>query len=172
MNDEEQFRQLVDRWEELHQQGRDPSVEKLCREQPQLADRLRKWVAMPQATDWLCQPLVSGDGPTVGFNEETKEQDAGPISVDDFLKNLADSRLLPMAETEALQITAHDGNALAAQLVEQGKLTAYQADCICRGKVTHLVLGDYLILDVLGNCCMTACGSSNVSVSSRVKPLT
>lgn len=151
MNDEEQFRQLVDRWEELHQQGRDPSVEKLCREQPQLADRLRKWVAMLQATDWLCQPLVSGDGPTVGFNGETKEQDAGPISVDDFLKNLADSRLLPMAETEVLQITAHDGNALAAQLVEQGKLTAYQADCICRGKVTHLVLGDYLILDVLGS---------------------
>ena len=153
MNDEEQFRQLVDRWEELHQQGRDPSVEELCSDQPQLADRLRKWVRMLQATDWLCQPLVSGDGPTVGFNGETRERaELGPVSVDDFLKNLADARLLPLAETDALRSTAaNDGNALAAQLVEQGKLTQYQADCVCRGKTTHLVLGDYLILDVLGS---------------------
>jgi serine/threonine protein kinase len=152
MNDEEQFRQLVDRWEDLHEQGQDASVEELCRDYPHLEDRLRKWVRLLRASDWLCKPMVDGNGPTERFDGATTNKDERPqqIPAADFLKNLADSGLVSPADIEGFS-SAVDGNALAAQFVEQGKLTQYQADCICRGKTKHLVLGEYVILDVLGS---------------------
>ena len=151
MNDEEQFRELVDRWDDLHEQGKDVSVEELCRDFPHLEDRLRKWVRLLRATDWLCKPLAAADGPTERFDEEiNKDEEVPHITAAEFLKNLAESKLLPSTEIEGLA-TATDGNALAAQLVQQAKLTQYQADCICRGKAEHLVLGEYTILDVLGS---------------------
>ena len=40
---DDQFRDLLDRWEELREQGQEPSVEELCRDAPHLAERLREW---------------------------------------------------------------------------------------------------------------------------------
>ena len=35
---DERFRDLLDRWEDLHEQGREPSIEELCRDAPHLAN--------------------------------------------------------------------------------------------------------------------------------------
>src|SRR6188474_627572 len=43
-----------------------------------------------------------------------------------------------------------DGEQLACELVKQKKLTAYQAKAIYQGKGKNLVLGNYRILDKLG----------------------
>ena len=149
MNDEEQFRELLDRWEELHEQGHDPSIEELCHDHPHLTDRLRKWARMLLVTDWLNRPLVAGDGPTGRFDGETRKDHPQP-TVEEFVKNLADSGLMSRADIDSLG-SAADGNSLAAQLVEQKRLTAYQAKCVCAGQTKHLVLDQYVVRDVLGS---------------------
>ena len=150
---EEQFRELLDRWEELREQGHDPNVEELCRGHPHLAGRLRKWTRMLLVTDWLNKPLVVGDGPTGRFDDTWKHSpSANPhdLSVDEFLRNLRDSRLLPPADISDFE-SAPDAQSLAARLVEQKILTPYQAKCIWDGKTKHLVLGEYVVQDVLGS---------------------
>ena len=52
-SDTDQFRDLLDRWEELHEQGQDPNVEELCRDAPRLAERLREWTRVLKSGDWL-----------------------------------------------------------------------------------------------------------------------
>jgi serine/threonine protein kinase len=53
---DDQFRDLLDRWEELREQGQDPSVEELCRGAPHLTERLREWTRVLRMSDWMCQP--------------------------------------------------------------------------------------------------------------------
>ena len=52
---DDQFQDLLDRWEELREQGQEPSVEELCRDAPHLAERLRDWVRVLKMSDWMCQ---------------------------------------------------------------------------------------------------------------------
>jgi WD40 repeat protein/serine/threonine protein kinase len=43
-----------------------------------------------------------------------------------------------------------DGQGLAGQLVDAGKLTEYQAEEICRGETRNLVFGEYTVLERIG----------------------
>ena len=43
-----------------------------------------------------------------------------------------------------------DGEALARELVQAGKLTKYQAQVVYQGKTKGLVFGEYRVLDKLG----------------------
>ena len=52
-SDTDQFRDLLDRWENLREQGQEPSVEELCRDAPHLVDRLREWTRVLKSGDWL-----------------------------------------------------------------------------------------------------------------------
>jgi serine/threonine protein kinase len=54
-SDTDQFRDLLDRWEELREQGQEPSVEELCREAPHLIDQMQEWVRVLKMSDWMCQ---------------------------------------------------------------------------------------------------------------------
>lgn len=69
MAEDEQFRQLVDRWEELHEQGMAPDVEQWCAEYPHLADDLRAWVAALHSMQWL-------DSPSLNESEKRETTDA------------------------------------------------------------------------------------------------
>ena len=51
----DQFRDLLDRWEDLREQGQEPSVEELCRDVPHLAERLREWTRVLKTSDWMCR---------------------------------------------------------------------------------------------------------------------
>ena len=55
MTGNDRFRDLLDRWEELREQGREPSVEELCRDDPHLAAQLRDWTTVLKRSDWLKQ---------------------------------------------------------------------------------------------------------------------
>ncbi len=78
------------------------------------------------------------------------------LSVDDFLTRLNDSGLMTSAEARVLvealppDKQPQDVNQLAQELVRQKKLTAYQAQLVYQGKGKSLVLGNYVILDKLG----------------------
>ncbi|NLF68658.1 MAG: SUMF1/EgtB/PvdO family nonheme iron enzyme [Candidatus Anammoximicrobium sp.] len=78
------------------------------------------------------------------------------IPLDQFVRQLDDSALLS-ADTVAALIESlpaekkpQDGEQLAKELVRQKKLTAYQAQQMYAGKGRSLVLGEYVILDKLG----------------------
>src|SRR5262245_18938434 len=73
------------------------------------------------------------------------------VSLPDFLRNLADSRLLTEPELERASSTATDDVLRLAQcLVSSGILTEYQLDVISQGRQAELRVGNYDILDRLG----------------------
>jgi serine/threonine protein kinase len=78
------------------------------------------------------------------------------ISVEQFIERLSESGLLSAAEVSAFQdgLPPHkrprDVQTLAAGLVKAGKLTKYQAQAVYQGKTKGLVLGQYVVLDKLG----------------------
>jgi serine/threonine protein kinase len=52
-SESDEFRDLLDRWEELRAEGQEPGVEELCRHAPHLAQRLREWTRVLKNGDWL-----------------------------------------------------------------------------------------------------------------------
>ena len=64
--DTDPFRDLLDRWEELRESGQEPDVDELCRDFPQLAERLREWTRMLKMSDWLTRPAAEAASETLG----------------------------------------------------------------------------------------------------------
>src|SRR5262245_5163425 len=80
-----------------------------------------------------------------------------PVSLAQFVQQLAESGIMAAAEIRAFQedlraelLVAGDCQEFARELVRQRKLTAYQATAIYQGKQRSLVLGNYVLLDRLG----------------------
>jgi len=78
------------------------------------------------------------------------------LRLDQFVRQIVDSTLMSADDVAALidslpaDKKPHDGEQLAKELVRLKKLTAYQAQQIYAGKGRTLVLGEYVILDKLG----------------------
>ena len=75
-----------------------------------------------------------------------------PITLDDFAAGAVSSGLVPEDELSAV-LTANpglDAEKLAKELVRQKKLTAFQAKQLWAGKGPSLTIGNYVILDKLG----------------------
>jgi serine/threonine protein kinase/Leucine-rich repeat (LRR) protein len=79
------------------------------------------------------------------------------LSINEFLQSLSQSGLLPPQELVAVREqpvadpeTGSTTADLINWLIKQEKLTAYQAELLCRGRAGGLVLGNYIILDKLG----------------------
>ena len=77
------------------------------------------------------------------------------ISLEQFSRQLVESGLISANEVDATLKTlsgrsSRDAEHLARVLVRQKKLTAYQARKIYRNQAERLVLGNYIILDKLG----------------------
>ncbi len=74
------------------------------------------------------------------------------VSLSRFLEQLTECGLVPADQLSALQ-AAHpsvDAEQFAKLLVKQKLLTPYQVQAISTGRGKSLVLGNYLILDKLG----------------------
>ena len=76
--------------------------------------------------------------------------------LEQFVRNLRESRLIPAEEVaslhKALQAskTVHTVEDVSNLLIQSGKLTAFQAATISQGQPQSLILGEYILLDVLG----------------------
>src|SRR5207253_6677371 len=96
--------------------------------------------------------------PSTGHVEREDERERAEMAMplETFVGHVVDSQLLSADDvrylTEALpeEKRPKDGEQLARELVKQKKLTAYQAKTIYAGKGKNLVLGNYRILDKLG----------------------
>src|SRR5262245_41295887 len=70
-----------------------------------------------------------------------------------FLANLRQSRLLSeeqLAQVEEQARPLERGKLLARALVEQGMLTKFQAESLLAGRTNGFILGQYLILELIG----------------------
>jgi serine/threonine protein kinase len=80
----------------------------------------------------------------------------GSVSIEQYLDRVADSGLISDADLKSTfeELSASgqetDAETFAKQLVQQKKLTVYQAQQCYLGKGKQLVLGNYVILDKLG----------------------
>src|SRR6516225_9354877 len=77
------------------------------------------------------------------------------LSRAEFIQNLSDSGLFtPQEVHRALdtvsELQAADGEAVARQLVDAGTLTSFQAEAVCERRFDGLVVGNYQVLDRLG----------------------
>ena len=76
--------------------------------------------------------------------------------LDQFILSLRDSRLIPAEELVSLQKalqgskTPHSVEDVAKMLVKNGRLTEYQATTIAQGRSQSLILGEYVLLSILG----------------------
>ena len=80
-----------------------------------------------------------------------------PISLDEFLKSLTETGILPTQELTSIVSSLPDDRAgvdvekLAQELVRQQKLTRFQASVIFRRQSRGLRIGDYIVLDKIGS---------------------
>jgi serine/threonine protein kinase len=80
---------------------------------------------------------------------------ATKLSRAEFIQNLGDSGLFTKLEVEKAlaalsEVEAPDGEAVARQLVDAGTLTSFQAEAIRERRFEGLVIGNYQVLDRLG----------------------
>ncbi|MFO1041722.1 MAG: protein kinase [Planctomycetaceae bacterium] len=79
-----------------------------------------------------------------------------PLTVEQFAERLMLSGLMPEEQARKLiddllaSSSVPNGETLAEELVKQKKLTRFQAEQICAGNAASLTLGNYVILDELG----------------------
>jgi WD40 repeat protein/predicted Ser/Thr protein kinase len=94
-------------------------------------------------------------GKSNGASVSQASPDGDVVPVQQFVQYLSDSALFSADEVKALLASvtppqAQDTRLLALELVKQGKLTRFQAQMLCQGKIKGLVLGNYAVLDKLG----------------------
>src|SRR5262245_12350875 len=80
---------------------------------------------------------------------------ATKLSREQFFQNLSDSGLFTQEEVSKARVTlseveAPDGEAAARQLIAGGKLTSFQAAAVRERRFEGLVIGNYEVLDRLG----------------------
>ena len=96
--------------------------------------------------------LLVAEKPIATPPRESKASPAGPVAFDVFINELSGSGLLDHQDVQQAlsSIESRDVQSFALELVNQGKLTRYQAGLLARGKSRGLVLGNYVVLDKLG----------------------
>src|SRR5579871_6131015 len=75
------------------------------------------------------------------------------VPLDDFVRQLGDSGVIPLDVLKDFippKADPKDADALIAELVRQRKLTTFQADEISKGNGRSLVLGNYVLMQKIG----------------------
>lgn len=150
--------ELLIEWDLRRQSEDELTVEDLCADCPELQEPLLQRIRRLRATDWLFDDNVP-DG-TTPFGNITGEQAdaelldaARQLSLEELRARLLGSDLLsPMhrqSVEERLTDTVNCGSLLET-LVGDNVLTPFQAKTLCAPERVPLVLGDYVLLDLLG----------------------
>jgi len=103
-------------------------------DQPQLEKLIRK-----------VQNLGASEGVAASLPQEA-------VPVDSFVTGLRRCGLFPAEEVDDLlnQVKADDSSSMARQLIRKRKLTPFQARVLLKGRWKGLVLGNYVLLNKLG----------------------
>lgn len=109
----------------------------------------------PELARLISQAQQEGSPAAVGVSDAAAAIDKPKrkhADLDGFVDGLRRSRLIEDQEVERLvnTISAADTDTLAQELVDRDCLTPYQARALTRGRWKGLVLGNYEILDKLG----------------------
>jgi len=109
------------------------------------------------ASDFRSHPSgsvpIAADGLDVSPDQPTRRSE---VPLDEFLTNLSQSGLLPPSEVSRLRekVQKDPSTGTVADVIEllvhEHKLTAYQAELLAHGRPDRLVLGNYVILEKLG----------------------
>jgi formylglycine-generating enzyme required for sulfatase activity/serine/threonine protein kinase len=120
-----------------------------------------EWQAgrQPEAADYLGttpEPQRSELKRELEALEAAYRQRAKKPSLELFIQTLAKSGLMTSAEVQAFLASLPaekrpaDAETLAREMFKQGKLTRFQAQAVFQGKTRGLVVGNYVVLDKLG----------------------
>src|SRR5262249_7323770 len=117
-----------------------------------LDDGLESFVPRGSLWEFGALPGTKNSAPC-GSSPGVLMPETSPIdSASDLLHVLAKLQLLDSAElSELTREHSRDGvHALARHLVQSGLLTPYQVNRVCQGRGAELLLGQYLLLERLG----------------------
>src|SRR5262245_2302733 len=97
--------------------------------------------------------MVDPDRSFVRVSQSPKVSASMPLPLEQFVKQLEDSRVLAgdtLADFLPPKAAPRDAEELARELVRQKKLTKFQAEQVWLGKGKALILGNYLLLEKIG----------------------
>lgn len=161
MIDAEQVSNLLIKWDDTRAQGSELSAETLCQDFPDLLEEVQRGISDLKATDWMNELDYEEDNdflslPTSQALSRSKVEAvtlSSALTLDEFIFNVTSSGVLSEAEIGPVQqhLSSAEKPAsavdLAELLLEQNKLTRFQAELLCEGKSDGLLFGDYVILD-------------------------
>jgi serine/threonine protein kinase/Leucine-rich repeat (LRR) protein len=146
------LQELSSNSDKLLDQLRRPKTPEPFAAEPQLRQAVAKVEQQGQQTvggSQVTSPGPASAGATVPGGGKT-------LSHEEFVKSLVESGLMTADEWSTIEsglpatLKQADAQTLARELVQQGKLTKYQAAAVFQGKTKGLVFGEYRVLDRIG----------------------
>ncbi len=149
-NDRQIIEQLLDQWESAWEKGIDMAVSELCSSNPQIQQELSQKIRVLKGTDWMVQPAVATELPSLPDFDQLVIDIPIPSSLTlrDFVSKIAASGVLGAEELSRIEAT--DAGDLARKLIGRARLTRFQLKQIVSEEAPQLVLGNYVILDRIG----------------------
>jgi WD40 repeat protein/serine/threonine protein kinase len=161
MLDEDRIGDLVVQWGQAWEQGQELSIGELCRDNPELKDEVTERVQSVKHMSWLNQfDDDSDDGllhlpnfKTVANQADETQLPACSLSIEEFATAVVESGLMAADQLQQFRDdhSAEDARSLARQMVEDEKLTRFQASVLLDGSDQPLLLDGYIILDEIGS---------------------
>lgn len=153
----EQLEELLVNWGLERQQGHELSAEELCHDHPELIPELSRLIEEIKSTDWL-EAVEESDAdflqlPDFSTIFEGAEQlPECDFSIDEFCQRMMAADLMGQEQVDRLrkQYPANNTRGFIQQLVENRKLTRFQALVLLEDQDVPLVLDRYVLLDEIG----------------------
>lgn len=158
MNDQS-VDELLDRWEELREQGRDVSLDELCGGDPQMRTRLESCIRALESVSWMDDSQQSLPVEhAVGRGPSGTDLPSTSLTPSAFADTVCQAGLLTDQELQQFQnrLTPKEtedesARSLARRIVTDGGLTTYQAAVLLEARDDPLLIDRYVILDTLGS---------------------
>lgn len=125
-------------------------LDELSRDHDDIIAKTRKAAAKRPVGKLL--PRLIKDAQSLAKPEEPRQRSVGQLPVDTFVAGLRHCGLFDDSQVDALisDVAAVDSSSIAKELVSRQKLTPFQARALLKGRWKGLVLGNYEILEKLG----------------------
>ncbi|PHR95021.1 MAG: hypothetical protein COA78_31020, partial [Blastopirellula sp.] len=146
---------LLIQWEDRQRSGQPISVQELANGNAKVEQQLETLIPRMSITDWVhIKPNPNSTGLDLPSKKILKQSLIMPndLTLERFLSNLKKAELCDPQELQQF-IKKHatsNVHQLVNALVEAELLTPFQARAVAHGKIKGLTLGNYLILDKIG----------------------